>query len=124
MTSQDQGGRRVRTFDSVIGHREIIEHLQNAVRMGKVSHAYLISGEEGSGKKLLAGIFAAALQCERGGTNPARYCPSCKKAESGSHPDIIRITHEKPSSIGVRKSRNQLVDDVAIKPYSGPYRSI
>ena len=52
----------MRTFDSVIGHREIIEHLQNAVRMGKVSHAYLISGEEGSGKKLLAGIFAAALQ--------------------------------------------------------------
>ena len=108
----------MRTFDSVIGHREIIEHLQNAVRMGKVSHAYLISGEEGSGKKLLAGIFAAALQCERGGTDPCGICPSCKKAESGSHPDIIRITHEKPSSIGVEEIRNQLVDDVAIKPYS------
>lgn len=112
----------MRTFDSVIGHREIIEHLQNAVRMGKVSHAYLISGEEGSGKKLLAGIFAAALQCERGGTDPCGICSSCKKAESGNHPDIIRITHEKPSSIGVEEIRNQLVDDVAIKPYSSPYK--
>lgn len=45
----------MRTFDSVIGHREIIEHLQNAVRMGKVSHAYLISGEEGSGKNCWPG---------------------------------------------------------------------
>ena len=70
----------MRTFDSVIGHKEIISHLRNAISMGKVSHAYLFCGEEGSGKKLLASIFAAALQCDRRGTDPCGICSSCKKA--------------------------------------------
>ena len=40
----------MRTFDSVIGHKEIISHLRSAISMGKVSHAYLFCGEEGAGK--------------------------------------------------------------------------
>lgn len=112
----------MRTFDSVIGHKEIISHLRNAISMGKVSHAYLFSGEEGSGKNLLATIFAAALQCQRRGTDPCGVCGSCRKAEGGNHPDIIRVTHEKPASIGIEEIRSQLVEDVGIKPYTGPYK--
>ena len=48
-------------FKHVIGHEQVIAHLQNAIRMDKVSHAYLISGEVGSGKKLLADIFAMTM---------------------------------------------------------------
>ncbi len=112
----------MRTFDSVIGHKEIISHLRNAISMGKVSHAYLFCGEEGSGKKLMASIFAAALQCDRRGTDPCGTCSSCKKAEGGNHPDIIRVTHEKPATIGIEEIRSQLVEDVGIKPYTGPYK--
>lgn len=112
----------MRTFDSVIGHKEIINHLRNAISMGKVSHAYLFCGEEGSGKKLMASIFAAALQCDRRGTDPCGTCSSCKKAEGGNHPDIIRVTHEKPATIGIEEIRSQLVEDVGIKPYTGPYK--
>lgn len=108
-------------FQDVIGQEQITGHLQNAIRMGKVSHAYIIQGEAGSGKKLLAGIFAAALQCEEGGIEPCGHCQSCKQAVSGNHPDIRRITHEKVT-IGVDDIRLQLNNDILVKPYSRPYK--
>lgn len=110
------------TFGSVIGHKEIIGHLQSAIRLGKVSHAYMFCGEDGAGKNLLASIFAAALQCQGEGEKPCGSCGSCRKAESGNHPDIIRVIHEKPASIGIEEVRSQLVGDVTVKPYSGPYK--
>ena len=48
-------------------------------------------------------------------------CKSCIQAESGNHPDIIWVTHEK-YSIGVDDIRNQLNNNISIKPYSGPYK--
>ena len=54
----------MRKFSEIIGQKAIIEHLYNALRTGSVSHAYIISGDAGSGRKTIALIFAAALQCE------------------------------------------------------------
>lgn len=51
-------------FKDIIGHEQIIEHLQNAIGMDKVSHAYIINGPDKSGKMMLAEAFAMALQCE------------------------------------------------------------
>ena len=96
--------------------------MQNAIRLGKVSHAYIFSGETGCGKKLLATAFAMTLQCEQRGVDPCLTCSSCKKAMSKNHPDIINITHEKPNSIGIEDIRSQLIDDVAIKPYCSSYK--
>jgi len=108
-------------FQDIIGQEQITGHLQNAVRMGKVSHAYIIQGEAGSGKKLLADVFATTLQCEEGGIEPCGHCQSCKQAVSGNHPDIRRVTHEK-ASIGVDDVRLQLNNDILVKPYSRPYK--
>ena len=109
-------------FHDIIGHEEIIRHLKNAIETGKVSHSYILTGEHGSGKKLLAGTFAMTLQCEKGGTEPCQECDSCKKAIGKNHPDIIYVTHEKPNTISVEEVRTQIVDDVAIKPYYGKYK--
>ena len=49
-------------------------------------------------------------------------CDACKKALGRNHPDIITITHEKPHVIAVDEIRQQLVHDVSIKPYTGPYK--
>lgn len=106
-------------FSDVIGREDIKEHLRTAISQDKVSHAYIINGEHGSGKRLLAGIFAAALQCEEGGANPCGVCKSCHQAESNNHPDIIWVMHEK-LSIGVDDIRSQVNNDIGIKPYSGP----
>lgn len=107
-------------FKDIIGQEQIKEHLQSAITMDKVSHAYILHGELGAGKEYIARIFAMTLQCEKGGTDPCGECRSCKQAESKNHPDIIWVSHEKPNSIGVEDIRSQINNDMEIKPYYGP----
>jgi len=109
-------------FQDIIGQEQIKEHLQNAISAKKVSHAYIINGERSSGKEFIAKIFAMALQCEAGEVNPCQECHACKQALSDNQPDIIRLTHEKPNTISVDDIRAQINNDVAIKPYSSPYK--
>lgn len=110
------------SFKDIVGHKDIIRYMQSAVQEEKVSHAYIINGERGSGKKLLAELFATTLMCEKKGIEPCNACHSCKQAESGNHPDIIRVRHEKPNTISVEDVRTQVNNDVQIKPYQGPYK--
>ena len=106
------------SFKEIIGQDLLKDHLQNAIRLNKVSHAYLLDGERNSGKEYIANVFAQTLQCEKGDTEPCSECHSCKQALSKNHPDIIKIIHEKPNSIGVEDIRDQLNNTVQIKPYS------
>ena len=109
-------------FKEIIGHKREIAHLTKAMEAGKVSHAYIFSGAKGTGKLTLADAFAMALQCTGEGERPCGSCHSCQQAASGTHPDIIHLTHEKPNSIGVEDVREQLVGDVQIRPYNGKYK--
>lgn len=108
-------------FNDILGQEQIKDHLTGALNENKISHAYIFSGEEGSGKKMLAERFAAALECTDDTVRPCGSCLSCMQAESGNHPDIVYVTHEK-KIISVDDIRNQLVNDVAIRPYSGQYK--
>lgn len=110
------------SFKDVIGHEQIIAHLSNSLKNNKVSHAYIFSGEDGTGKNMLAKLFAKALQCEAGYGDSCGMCHSCKQVDSGNQPDIRFVTHEKPASIGVDDIRLQVNNDVAIKPYSSKYK--
>ena len=107
-------------FTDIIGQEQLKEHLQNAIAMNKVSHAYLINGERSSGKEFAAKVFAAALQCEKGGTGPCGECHSCIQEKSGNQPDIPFVSHDKPNTIGVEDIRTQINNDIGIKPYSSP----
>lgn len=109
-------------FRDIIGHQQIIEHLQNAIQLNKVSHAYIFNGEQGAGKKLLADTFAKTLQCREQGTEPCMKCQSCKQAETRNQPDIIYVSHEKPNTVSVEDIREQLNGTISIKPYSSPYK--
>ncbi|GFI66117.1 DNA polymerase III subunit tau [Lachnospiraceae bacterium] len=109
-------------FQDIVGQEQIKEQLRNAISTGKVSHAYIINGEKSSGKEFIARMFAMSLQCEKGEIEPCQECRSCKQALSDNHPDIIRVTHEKPNTISVEDIRTQVNNDVAIKPYSGAYK--
>lgn len=110
------------SFKDVVGHKDILKYISSAVENNRVSHAYILNGERGSGKKMLANLFAMTLLCETGDNEPCGKCHSCKQAESGNHPDIIRVTHEKPNSISVDDIRTQVNNAVDIKPYQGPYK--
>ncbi len=112
------------SFKDVVGHKNIIQYIQNAVKTDKVSHAYILNGEKGSGKKLLANLFAMSLQCrdrEEDG-DACGQCQSCKQAVSGNQPDIIRVTHEKPNTLSIDDIREQVNNDIVIKPYSSRYK--
>lgn len=107
-------------IQDIIGHEDIIKHLDNAVAGGKVSHAYIFNGEDGMGKKSLAMALSKVLQCQEQ-PRPCNQCVSCKQIETANHPDVIFVTHEK-TSIGVDDIREQVNADIQIKPYKGPYK--
>ena len=108
--------------DHIIGHSDVVEHLKNAMKMDKVSHAYIFNGEKGCGKKTLAREFAKALQCQGEGERPCGQCQSCRQADGHNQPDIIEVSHDKPNTIGVDDIREQVVGDVQVRPYSSPYK--
>ncbi len=109
-------------FHEIFGHEQIKEHFQRAIRMNRISHAYILDGESGMGRKSLAHAFAMTLLCEKGGNEPCRECHACRQVLSGSHPDLIHVTHEKPASIGVDDIRKQLNDTIMIRPYSSSHK--
>lgn len=109
-------------YSDIIGHEDIVKHFKNSIELGKVSHAYILNGEKGSGKRTMAAVVAKSLQCEEGGPDPCGKCHSCIQAESNNQPDIIWVKHEKPNLITVDEVREQIVNDVDLKPYSSRYK--
>ena len=109
-------------FSDILGQEQMKQHMQAAISSGRVSHAYIVSGPKSSGKMLMASVFAQTLLCEAKGKEPCGECKSCIQAESRNNPDIIYVSHEKPNVYGVDEIRQQVVNDVQIKPYSGKYK--
>ena len=104
-------------FRDIVGQEQLREHLENAIKTDKISHAYILNGEKGMGKKMMAKAFAMTVQCEQGGNTPCMSCHSCRQFISGNHPDIKWVTHEKPASISVEDIRTQVNNDIMIRPY-------
>lgn len=109
-------------FKDIIGHDTIKEHLKKAIESDHVSHAYILTGETGMGRKSLANAFAMTLLCEKGKSEPCMECHACKQVMSSNHPDLIFVGHEKPGSIGVDDIREQINDTIMIRPYSSYYK--
>ena len=109
----------MKSFDAIVGHKKIISHFEEAIQMGKISHAYLLSGEDGSGKMMIAKAVAKALLCEN--KNGCGNCQACAQVDSGNHPDLIYVTHEK-YEIRVDEIRKGINETIDIKPYSGNYK--
>ena len=110
-------------FKDIIGQESIKKHLQTAIKTGNLSHAYIINGEYGSGRQTIASALAKTIQCQSktDDTDACGVCTSCKQAVSHNHPDIKYITHDK-TSISVNDIREQLNNDISIKPYSSEYK--
>jgi len=109
-------------YGKIVGHQDIIDYIEKTAASDSPAHAYIFSGERGSGKKLLSNLFAMALECSGEGRKPCMECHSCRQAKSGNHPDIIWVKHERPQSVGVDDIREQIVSDIEIRPYSSPYK--
>lgn len=110
------------SFQDIIGHDQIKDHFRKAVKNHQVSHAYILTGEAGMGRKSLANAFALTLLCEKGRIDPCMECHACKQVLSGNHPDLIYVSHEKAGSIGVDDIRKQINDTIMVRPYSSYYK--
>ena len=111
------------------GNERNLRLLSESYIKGKLSHAYIIEGSELSGRDEFIQNIAAALLCEKVTSGagikelvPCGKCPSCIKAETRNHPDIIHVRHAKPTVLSVDEIREQVVADISIKPYYGPYK--
>ncbi len=83
---------RPQTFDEVVGQTHVTRTLQNAIRAGRVAHAYLFTGARGVGKTSVARILAKSLNCEPGLTvSPCNVCSNCREITQGHSVDVLEI---------------------------------
>lgn len=107
-------------FSDITGHEQLVSYFLRSMKNGNISHAYILSGEDGMGKMTLAKAFAMSLLCRT--HDACGFCSSCLQFASDNHPDVIYVKHEKENSIGVDDIREQVVADTNIRPYHGGYK--
>ncbi len=102
-------------FNSIVGQKDIIDSLKNAIVEERVGHAYMLAGSRGIGKRLLALTFAKTLLCQSPKDGKCcGECMQCRMQKSGTSPDLYVIDTDE-QSIGVDEIRN-LQSDIVIKP--------
>ncbi|MDI3534067.1 MAG: polymerase subunit gamma/tau [Thermosediminibacterales bacterium] len=111
---------RPQVFEDVIGQEHITRTLTNAIKSGRISHAYLFCGIRGTGKTSTAKIFAKALNCVNGPTpKPCNVCNICEGINQGILMDVIEI--DAASNRGIDEIR-ELRDKVGYPPTQGKYK--
>src|SRR5579862_7962788 len=113
---------RPATFAEVVGQQHVTRTLQNAIREGRVAHAYIFSGARGVGKTTTARILAKALNCVHGPTpEPCNQCDVCREIAAGNSLDVLEI--DAASNRGIDQVR-ELRDMVRYAPAGGRYKVI
>ena len=107
-------------FEALLGNDRLKQNLAESLAKGRISHFYLISGPEGSGKHTLARLLAAAILC-REKRKPCLTCNPCRKVMEGNHPDFITVEDPEHKTTAVKIVR-QFREDVFIRPNESEYK--
>ena len=112
---------RPMTFDSVVGQSALTTTLKNAVKSGKLAHAYLFCGPRGVGKTTCARIFAKAINClsPTADGEACNECESCKAFNEQRSYNIFELDAASNNSV---ESIKQLMEQTRIPPQVGRYK--
>ena len=108
------------SFDTLLGNERLKDNLRHSLARGRISHFYLISGPEGSGKHTLARLMAAAILCS-GGNKPCETCAPCRKVMGGNHPDFITVDDPEKKTVPVDLIRRARAD-IYIQPNESDHK--
>lgn len=104
-------------FHGFLGNETLRSHLSAACAAGRLPRCCILCGPEGSGKRTLALILAAALQCGCAGA-PCGRCAACVKVFAGNHPDVITCRDAQHKLFGVDSAR-RVIASAVIRPNEG-----
>ncbi|ANE46011.1 ATPase [Paenibacillus swuensis] len=93
------------SFGSIIGQERAKKMLQNGLRLGRTSHAYIFSGPSGTGRREMAFALAKAIFCTERTDDACGHCLECRKVEHGNHPDLHYVQPD-GTSIKIEQIRN------------------
>ncbi len=112
---------RPMTFDSVVGQMALTTTLKNAVKSGKLAHAYLFCGPRGVGKTTCARIFAKVINCEHPTAEgeACGECESCKAFAEGRSYNIFELDAASNNSV---ENIKQLMEQTRVPPQVGHYK--
>lgn len=116
---------RPQTFADMIGQEALVRTLTNAIRSGRIAHAFMLTGVRGVGKTTSARIVARALNCTgpdgTGGPTPepCGTCDACVAIAADRHPDVMEM--DAASRTGVDDIR-EIIDGVRYRPISARYK--
>jgi DNA polymerase-3 subunit delta' len=109
-------------FRDVVGHQRPLQILRKGIETGRVYPAYLFTGMEGIGKRLVALNVAKALNCPNQEGDACDCCPSCQRMSKGVHPDLLQIN---PAGEAIKIGQiRELQRFLAFKPYEARWRVI
>lgn len=110
-------------FASFVGNSRVVRILRRTIEQGRVPHALIFAGPAGVGKRTLAGLLAARLNClSPQGGDACGKCNSCKKIAANSHPDV-RVVEPDGTLIKIDQVR-EIISEVAYQPFEGAYRVV
>lgn len=112
---------RPRLWDQVVGQEHVVHTLQNAIRGGKVGHAYLFAGPRGTGKTTTARLLAKAVNClaDELSERPCDACEHCTAVNEGRFLDLIEIDAASNTSVD---DMRDLRDKINFSPTQGRYK--
>lgn len=108
------------SFETILGNEQLKTNLARSMERGHVSHFYLISGPEGSGKHTLAKQLGAAILCKER-RRPCLTCSACRKVLAGAHPDFITVDDPEKKTVPVDLIR-QAKADMYVQPNESDYK--